>query len=342
MNDDRVLEIADLCLAIEKKAAETYAKFAESSSGRDLQQFWLEMVDAEKSHITFWNGVEAVAKEHPLPHIFDDPEPIRNELEQLGLRISALSGRWEASKCMDDASALAFRLEFAMAHPAFAMFFHTLGLLAGPANPEYDYDLHINHFVHVMTHYWQVTPELQLLAETLQSQWQTNKVLTKLVTLDGLTGLLNRQGFYIFARQLAYLAHRNKENIAVLIIDVDGLKELSDLHGASKGDDVLKGVAEVVKSSLRRSDVVGRYRGEAFIILFPAIQPESLQQVAEQLRYQIEIAKPGNLSVTVSMGAAQGKIHFDPEAELDPLIAKADKCLDSAKASGRNRIVYRV
>ncbi len=340
MNDDHVLDIADLCLAIDKKAFQTYHRFAEASDEAELRQMWLTMAEAERGHITFWESVKATAEEHPLPEIFEDPARVRNELEQRLFRIAAPSERWERTRTLGDAFLLACRLEFAMTHPAYAMFYHTLGQLAGAANPQYDYDLHLNHFVSMIDRYGKNTPELELLGEAIQNQWQTNRVLTQLVLLDGLTGLLNRHGFAIFAKQLAFLAQRTHEHVAVLMIDLDDLQEISDQYGPSKGDQVLKGMAEVLRGNLRRSDVVGRYGVAEFIVLLPGIQPNVLERLAEQLRYQIEIAKPGDISVTVSIGAAQGLIHFNPDTELDPLIAKAARCLASAKAGGRNRVVY--
>ncbi len=340
MNDDHVLDIADLCLAIDKKAFLMYSRIADSSSDPELRTLWREMAEAEKGHITFWDSVKTTAAEHPLPDIFDDPAQVQNELEQLLFKIAEPSERWEVSRSLGDAFVLAFRLEFAMAHQAFAMFYQTLGQLAGAANPQYDYDLHLNQFIHMAARCGKELPALELLGEALQKEWRTNQAMTQFVLLDALTGLLNRRGFAIFAKQMSYLAQRTREHVAVLIVELDDWQGIIDRHGHPKGDQVLKGIADVLRGNLRRSDVVGRYSGTEFSILLPGIQANVLQRLAEQLLYQIGIAKPGNVQVTVSICAAQGQIRFTPDTELEPLIAKAARCLTSAKAGGKNRVVY--
>ncbi len=334
MDADSILDVANLCLALDLKASEIYPRLAQSSRDIELERFWLEMTEAEKKHIAFWQGAKTAMSEYRLPDLFDDPARVGRELEQLLTRITTLAARWEATRSFGDALALAFRLEFAMAHPAFVMFYHTLGPLVTVANPAESYELHLNHFLQMMEAYGKETPELELLGENLRNLWQTNQALTELVTIDGLTRLLNRRGFFIFANQLAYLAQRNKENIALLILAVDDLHSINDRYGHSKGDRVLKEVADLMTASLRRSDVVARYSGGEFIVLFPSIRSDAVAYVAEKLRSLVEQAEPAGVCVTVSIGVTQDRIIFDPGAELDSLIGRADRCLERAKLSG--------
>ncbi len=339
MDADRMLDVVDLCLALDTQAADVYSRLSGASRDMELERFWLEMAEAEKGHIAFWDSVKTVLDDLRLPDIFDDPAQVARELEQLISRSIALTARWEATGSFDDAVALAFRLECAMAHPAFATFYHTVGPLVGVPNPADDYEQHLRHFVRMMAAYGKETPELELLSENLQSLWQTNLALTELVTIDALTQLLNRRGFFIFANQLAYLAQRNKENVAVLLLSINELHAINDQYGHFKGDQVLREVANVLTANLRRSDVIGRYGGGEFIILFPAIRSDAVERVAEKLQAQIELAEPGRIPVTVSIGVGQDKIVFDPGAELDALIARADRCLEWAKSSGKKPAV---
>jgi len=226
-----------------------------------------------------------------------------------------------------------------MLHPAFELLYHTLKPLNGESDPEGIYDLHINRFIRMFVHYSDVSPELELLGETLRSLWERNKTLTKLVMIDSLTGLLNRRGFLILAKQLSFLALRNNENMGLLMIDIDKFKKINDAYGHPKGDKVIQGVAKSLKTSVRKSDIVGRFGGEEFIVLFPAIKPDALYKIAETIRAAVEKAHPVGIPVTISIGVKQGLMGPNPEKELFSWIAKADRRLYQAKAKGRNCVV---
>jgi diguanylate cyclase (GGDEF)-like protein len=124
------------------------------------------------------------------------------------------------------------------------------------------------------------------------------------------------------------------------MIDIDKFKKINDTHGHPVGDEVLKGVAKSLTTRLRKSDIVGRFGGEEFIILFPAILPDALYNIAEAIRAGIERIRPLGIPVTVSIGVKQGLIVSDPEKELFSWIAKADERLFQAKANGRNCVVF--
>ncbi|MGB8646064.1 MAG: GGDEF domain-containing protein [Anaerolineae bacterium] len=338
MKDDPVLQIAELCMAIDKQAAQVYMGMAASSSNPKLLQFWRGMAEVEQRHLTFWNGVQSVAEGHPLPTIFDDPARTRKDLERLLTRVTEAIARWEKAQTVRASFLLAFQLELTMAHRAFPTFYYTLGPLVRAANPEDDYQLHIDALVQMAAWYQEEAPELDLLSETLNNLWETNKLLTRFSTIDSLTGLLSRYGFFLFARQLAYLSQRNKESVGLLIVEVDRLSEINQRYGLDQGDQVLRAIAEVLKTNLRRSDVVGRSGGEGFVLFFPEIQPEAVGRLAEQLRAQIEMAKPAGTPVTVSIGAAHAKMLLSPEEDLDLMIARATQSLAAARASGTNRV----
>ncbi len=340
MRDDNILDIIYLCIAINQRATEIYLMLSKVDENEELKLFWVEMAEEEKSHADFWKIAKEIAEEHGLPHIFDNPSATRNELDQILQTVKILLERWELDQSMENALILAYRLEYNMLHPAFELLYHTLKPLAGEFDPEELYDKHINRFIKMFVQYGNTTPELELLGETIQSLWQRNKILTKLVMIDSLTGLLNRRGFLILAKELSYLSQRNKENMGILMIDIDKFKKINDKHGHPKGDEVLKGVAESLKSSVRKSDIVGRYGGEEFAILFPSILPAALERIAEVIRAGVENAQPAGIPVTVSVGVTQGIIKNDPDAELFSWIAKADERLYQAKANGRNCIVF--
>jgi diguanylate cyclase (GGDEF)-like protein len=119
------------------------------------------------------------------------------------------------------------------------------------------------------------------------------------------------------------------------MIDLDHFKAVNDEHGHAAGDEVLRGVAEALRESLRQHDIPGRYGGEEFGVLLPGSDAAAAEAIAERVRRKIEWASfAGELKVTASVGCAA--IHAD---DLFPasLVARADRALYAAKAAGRNR-----
>ncbi len=339
MKDKTIWEIIDLCIAINQKAFQIYIKLSEAEEIKELKKFWSQMADEEKIHAGFWDMAKKTAGEYRLPQIFDDPAATQHELESLLRKIKILLKRWEATQSMKNALILAYRLEYYMLHPSFEMLYHALKPLAGAVDPAGSYDRHIKRFIEMFIQYGDVTPELELLGETLQSLWQRNKSLVEMVMVDGLTGLLNRRGFLILANELSYLFQRKKENMGLFMIDIDHFKKINDTHGHPMGDKVLKAVAKSLKKNIRKSDVLGRFGGEEFIILFPDIRAAALPLIAEKIRKGVETARPEGIQITISIGVEQGIIQDNPEKTLFSWISKADERLYEAKAGGRNCVV---
>ncbi len=163
---------------------------------------------------------------------------------------------------------------------------------------------------------------------------------------DALTGLHNR-GFFneTFSREW-HRARRIMMPLSVLMIDIDHFKEINDTHGHQVGDVVLQGVAHVLRTRTRKTDLLTRYGGEEFVVALPGTPMEDARALAETIRTSMESTSfPASLSnggaevrLTVSIGVAEGSL--DDEAP-DALIHRADQGLLDAKAEGRNRVVVR-
>jgi len=128
---------------------------------------------------------------------------------------------------------------------------------------------------------------------------------------------------------------RAGSELSLLALDLDHFKAINDTHGHPAGDEVLRGVAEVLREALRQHDVPGRYGGEEFGVLLPGSDAASAEAIAERIRRKIEWASfAGEVKVTTSVGCAA--IHAN---DLFPasLVARADRALYEAKAAGRNR-----
>lgn len=159
-----------------------------------------------------------------------------------------------------------------------------------------------------------------------------------MATHDALTGLLNRHGFSLVAEQAVSEAKRTHGNLCVLILDLDHFKHFNDRHGHLAGDFVLRHFAALLTRQLRQSDLVSRWGGEEFVMMFKDTDLATAAVLAERVRAATE-AEPfeyeGNrLAVTVSIGAARLPSH----GGLQEVLRDADEALYRAKNSGRNRI----
>ena len=164
---------------------------------------------------------------------------------------------------------------------------------------------------------------------------QRNRELAALSSTDGLTRLPNHTAWLEAVEREFARSKREGGSMAVLMLDLDHFKAVNDQHGHPAGDEVLRGVAEVVRESLRQHDIPGRYGGEEFGVLLPGSDAASAEAIAERIRRKIEWASfAGELKVTASIGCAA--IHAN---DLFPasLGARADRALYEAKAAGRNR-----
>jgi two-component system cell cycle response regulator len=158
----------------------------------------------------------------------------------------------------------------------------------------------------------------------------------ELAVIDPLTQLFNRR--YLTNHLDRLCADAALPQFAVLMIDVDNFKEINDRHGHSMGDEVLRGVADLLCKNLRGADLVSRYGGEEFVVIVGALNDErQALDVAEKLRGAIEQMRIGSIRVTVSIGIALAQAKSAPSAVA--LIEQADKALYAAKRSGRNLVV---
>ena len=156
---------------------------------------------------------------------------------------------------------------------------------------------------------------------------------------DPLTGLLNRAGVSIaFERALA-LAQRAGYPLSLALVDLDGLKRINDTHGHAFGDEVLRRVARILTTSLRRSDRVARWGGDEFVILFPNGTPSGATFALDKARRTLgeEIFEDIDQPLRIRLSA--GVTAIERGACLEDVVARADLLLYRAKSAGGNRVL---
>ena len=176
-----------------------------------------------------------------------------------------------------------------------------------------------------------INKELHILKNALEEQ----------ANHDPMTNLYNRRYFHNIATYLLNLAHREKHNLSVIMIDIDFFKKVNDTYGHTIGDEVIKKLALIMLENTRKSDIVARFGGEEFVILLPKTDLEGALNIANKLKVIVEneiivVDKRRSFSFTISLGISKV---LSSDAEIDDALNRADKALYRAKESGRNRVV---
>jgi len=183
------------------------------------------------------------------------------------------------------------------------------------------------------------------LMETLKNYSKELEVVSRqlksMAERDGLTDLYNHRHFRESLDREIARADRDKNPLSLIIIDLDYFKNYNDSNGHLAGDKLLKECGQILKDSVRGSDLVARYGGEEFVLILPNADGENASQLAERIREQIagfpfqgrERQPTGML--TASLGVAT----YPRDGETaNALIDSADQALYKAKESGRNKV----
>ena len=154
---------------------------------------------------------------------------------------------------------------------------------------------------------------------------------------DGLTGLPNRRAFEEALKRMTAQANRAEGTLAAVALDLDRFKQINDVHGHGRGDEVLAAVGALLRSTLRDSDFVARIGGEEFMLLLPETGRDGALVICERIRVAVEALSFTGMAepVTASMGVA---VLPDDGVEGPALVRAADRMLYAAKSNGRNRV----
>jgi diguanylate cyclase (GGDEF)-like protein len=171
------------------------------------------------------------------------------------------------------------------------------------------------------------------------------KQLEELAITDQKTGLLNATAWHEAAKTELSRAMRQNTIFGVLMVDLDFFKKVNDTYGHLAGDEVLKGVARLLKDGIRDYDSAGRFGGEEFAVLIPDATASDIVATAERLRHKVtelEVMAPTEngealiKGLSASIGVA---IYPNSGTTLEQLMLTADSAVYTAKSNGRNQVV---
>jgi len=180
---------------------------------------------------------------------------------------------------------------------------------------------------------------LRALSEQNQAFQKEHQILSRLSVTDGLTELNNHRYFQEQLRREVKRLQRTGIGLAMLIIDIDDFKKLNDSYGHAAGDEFLRQLAQILRESVRETDLLARYGGEEFVVVATNTNADGAALLGEKLRTKVaessfivdETKRPRRM--TVSIGVASFR------ESRSKLFADADAALYRAKASGKNCVV---
>jgi len=163
------------------------------------------------------------------------------------------------------------------------------------------------------------------------------KKLHTIAVTDPLTGLYNRTFFNeIFNSEIKRAKEENRE-FWLAILDIDHFKDINDTYGHQIGDNVLKEIANILKQTVRKKDLVFRIGGEEFAIIFLNVSENVVTKALNRINSNIKNTKFNNIDKIITISGGAAKLHKDDDK--DSIFKRADKLLYEAKRSGRGKII---
>lgn len=158
---------------------------------------------------------------------------------------------------------------------------------------------------------------------------------------DNLTGLYNQRHFYDVLNIEIDKVKRYKTHFALMLIDMDGFKQINDTHGHLQGDIVLTSVAQLIAKTIRKPDILARYGGDEFILIMPQTSSEDAIALAQRIKsglgsFRCNIEGLKDLSFSVSMGI----VEYKKGMSIEKIIETTDKALYLAKQQGKNSYYF--
>jgi diguanylate cyclase (GGDEF)-like protein/PAS domain S-box-containing protein len=183
---------------------------------------------------------------------------------------------------------------------------------------------------------------LRDITDRVEAEESAKAEIARLADTDRLTGLSSRAVFFTKLEDELRRIKRNREDLSVMIIDMDHFKNVNNNYGQAVGDKVLQGVAKIIQSCLRETDTGARIGGEEFSVVLPETPATGAYWVAERIRSSVAketfaLGEENHLfGCTASIGIASAR--FDQNLDAGELFKIADQRLYIAKHTGRNQV----
>ena len=189
MPDSSLVQILEQCLKMEGIAISVYTQMAGNASG-EIQAFWQDMSEQEKAHARYWQLLIQLANEEKIRNVFDAPLQILKELNAAAKGVEILSKQNQTDN-LTDSFIMAYRLEFALLHPAFQALFIFMKHVTGDQSPADNYHHHIQGLIHAYRKFSKRDPSVELIADLADKLLQRNEqIAAQMAELRQIRGLL--------------------------------------------------------------------------------------------------------------------------------------------------------
>ncbi len=164
---------------------------------------------------------------------------------------------------------------------------------------------------------------------------EANSRLAALASTDDLTKLMNRRAILNRLVEEAAKSLQTHQPLSIIMMDVDGFKQINDHHGHGVGDTILKEFCHRVTASLRSDDSLGRIGGDEFLVLLPGAGEQEAVAVGERMRAKIA-SEPfySEAGISLPITASLGFTEVDPTARVETILSHADRAMYEAKRGG--------
>jgi len=170
-----------------------------------------------------------------------------------------------------------------------------------------------------------------------REQRRVRDAAIRMSTVDALTGLYNRSFFFTALEREIARGDRSGRAFCLVMLDLDDLKSANDRYGHIAGDSVLRSVADIVRSGVRKIDVAARYGGDEFVALLPETDPTGGWVLAEKIR--LTVAEQGFAGVEPQPTVSVGVVSYPADGRsADALLVSADRAMYASKRGGKNRV----
>jgi diguanylate cyclase (GGDEF)-like protein len=178
-----------------------------------------------------------------------------------------------------------------------------------------------------------------ILNAVVKSKIDRYRTLRRTMLQDSLTGLLNHTSSKQQLQNAINAARLDGSGLCVAMVDIDHFKSVNDTYGHPMGDHVIRSLAWLLKQRVRKSDVVGRYGGEEFVVVLPGSLAEQAHTVLDRIRVDFSRIRHPVDDGWFSSGFSCGIARWDADLDSESLLKRADEALYQAKRAGRNQVL---
>lgn len=330
-------EILGLCMELDRMACEAYVTLSRTCEDPELAAAFESMACEERGYVDWWGELLLAWEAGLVPDIADEHH-LLGRLRQIHEELAAALPADCDGLSTDDALDLAARFEFYLLDPLFGELID----LMRPGSKEKvfeTYSHHVMQLIDLIERRYTRPGSAKFLAGVLRSAFQDQQRLAALAMRDQLTGLYNRRGLLGHLDHWLAWSARYGRPVGIVLIDVDHFKRVNDAYGHPAGDEALVRIARALETTLRSSDMVGRFGGDEFVILAPETDGVELEALMARAISAVH-ASPleiGDSLVSLSVSAGGAWAAGGVPVTADTLVAQADRSLHQAKESGRNR-----